>query len=110
MKPAYCAAVMSGTRYVKHELGSLSESEHSDQAAISGAPEAGAPRASPPELTHPVVVVTDFDDGLILPEVPHGGSATGAGRRQDVLDLPVPGDAADVLEGLPGTHNSLSHP
>lgn len=60
------------------------------------------------ERTHPVVVVTDFDDGLVLPEIPHGGSAAGAGRSQDVLDLPVPCNAADVLQRLPHTHNSLS--
>lgn len=62
------------------------------------------------EPTHPVTVVTDFDDGFVLPEIPHGSSATRAGRCQDVLDLPVPGNAADVLKRLLHTQNSLSQP
>lgn len=62
------------------------------------------------ERTHPVVVVTDFDDGLVLPEIPHGGSAAGAGRSQDVLDLPVPCNAADVLQRLPHTQQPVTTP
>lgn len=62
------------------------------------------------ELTHPVIVVTDFDDGLVLPEIPHGSSAARAGGREDVLDLPVPCDAADVLKRLSHTENSMSQP
>ena len=67
-------------------------------------------RAAARELTHPVIVVTDFDNGFVLPEIPHGSSATRAGGRQDVLDLPVPCDAADVLKRLSHTQNSLSQP
>jgi len=63
--------------------------------------------AATQELTHPVIVVTDFDDGFVLPEIPHSSSATRTGRRQDVLDLPVPRHAADVLERLSHTENSL---
>lgn len=62
------------------------------------------------ERTHPVVVVADFDDGLVLPEIPDGGPAAGAGGCQDVLHLPVPCNAADVLQRLRHTHNSLSQP
>lgn len=62
------------------------------------------------ESTHPVIVVTDFDNGFILPEIPHGSSAAWAGGCQNVLDLPVPGDAADVLKWLLHTQNSLSQP
>lgn len=61
-----------------------------------------------PELTHPVVVVADFDDGFILPEIPHSSSSAGAGGGQDVLDLPVPCNAADVLKRLSHKQHSLS--
>lgn len=67
-------------------------------------------RAAMRELTHPVIVVTDFDDGFILPEIPHSSSAARAGRCQDMLDLPVPCNAADVLKRLLHTQNSLSQP
>lgn len=47
--------------------------------------------------THPAAVLTDFDDGLILPEIPHNCLATGVSRRQDVLDLAVPGKGFNVF-------------
>lgn len=66
--------------------------------------------AAVPELTHPVVVVTDFDDGFVLPEIPHSSSSAGAGRGQDVLHLSVPCNTADVLKRLSHKQHSLSHP
>lgn len=68
----------------------------------------GTPQAPMQELTHPVIVVTDFDDGFVLPEIPHSSSAARAGRCQDVLDLPVPCDTADVLERLSHIRGSLT--
>lgn len=55
-------------------------------------------------------MVGDLDDGLVLPEVPDGGSAAGAGGGQDVLDLPVPCNAADVLQRLPHTQQPVTTP
>lgn len=52
------------------------------------------------KATDPVAVVTDFDDGLVLSQVPHDCFPTGVGRGQDVLDLPVPGHDADVFSRL----------
>lgn len=57
--------------------------------------------------TYSVAVVADFDDEVVLPEVPHRRSAARAGRRQDVLDLPVPRHAADVLQRLQDGHGEL---
>lgn len=51
-------------------------------------------------MTHPVAVITDFDDGFILPEIPHNCLTTGVSRRQNVLNLPVPGECLDVFWGL----------
>lgn len=45
-------------------------------------------------------MVTDLDDGLVLPQVPDDGFATRVGRGQDVLNLPVPGHNADVFGRL----------
>lgn len=45
-------------------------------------------------------MVADFNDQVVLAEVPHRGSATRAGRGQDVLDLSVPRHTADVLQRL----------
>lgn len=50
--------------------------------------------------THPIAVITDFDDRFILPEIPHNCLATGVSRRQNVLGLPVPRQCLDVLWGL----------
>lgn len=52
------------------------------------------------KATHPVAVVTDLDDGLILSQIPHNCFPTGAGRGQDVLNLPVPGHNTDVFSRL----------
>lgn len=46
---------------------------------------------------YPMAMVTDFDDRLILPEIPHNCCATGVSRRQNVLDLPVPRQCPDVF-------------
>lgn len=46
-------------------------------------------------------MVADFDDEVILAEIPDGGSAARAGRGQDVLDLSIPRYTADVLQRLP---------
>lgn len=45
-------------------------------------------------------MVTDLDDGLILPQVPHNRFPTRVGRGQDVLNLPVPGHHTDVFNRL----------
>lgn len=45
-------------------------------------------------------MVADLDNGFVLPQVPDNRFATWADRGQDVLDLPVPGDGADVFSGL----------
>lgn len=50
--------------------------------------------------THPFAVITDFDDRFVLPEIPHNCLAAGVSRRQNVLNLPVPGEGLDVLWGL----------
>lgn len=50
--------------------------------------------------TYPVAVITDFDDRLIFPEIPHDCLATGVSRGQNVLDLPVPRECLDVFWGL----------
>lgn len=50
--------------------------------------------------THPAAVVTDFDDGLILPEIPHNCLAAGVSRRQNVLDLAVPRQCFNVFWGV----------
>lgn len=68
---------------------------------------AGAPRGTGGPPTYSVAVVADFDDEVVLPEVPHRRSAARAGRRQDVLDLPVPRHAADVLQRLQDGHGEL---
>lgn len=52
-------------------------------------------------FTHSVAVVTDFDDRLILPEVPNHGLATWVSRGQDMLHLPIPGHNTDVFMRLP---------
>lgn len=52
------------------------------------------------EETYPVAVVADFNDEVVLAEVPHRRSPAGVGRGQDVLDLSVPRHKADVLHGL----------
>lgn len=52
------------------------------------------------EDTYPVAVVADFNDEVILTQVPDWRSPTGVGWGQDVLDLSVPGHEADVLHGL----------
>ena len=53
-------------------------------------------------------MVANFDDEVVLAEVPDGGSSAGAGGGQDVLHLSVPRHTADVLQGLfkhtPTTH------
>lgn len=45
-------------------------------------------------------MVTDLDDGFILPQVPHNCFPAGGGRGQDVLDLSVPGHNTDVFSRL----------
>lgn len=63
--------------------------------------------------THPAAVVTDFDDGLVLPEIPHNGLATGVSRRQNVLDLAVPRQCFNVFWGVlrqDGERDSLPSP
>ena len=50
--------------------------------------------------THPVAVITDFDDRFILPEIPHDCLAAGVSRRQNVLNLTVPRECLDVFWGL----------
>lgn len=50
--------------------------------------------------TYSVAVVADFNDEVVLAEVPHWGPATRAGWGQDVLDLSVPRHTADVLQRL----------
>ena len=45
-------------------------------------------------------MVADFNDEVVLAEVPDGGAAAGTGRGQDVLHLTVPRHAADVLQRL----------
>lgn len=52
------------------------------------------------EGTNPVAVVTDLDDGLVLPQVPYNCFPTGVDRGQDVLNLPVPGHNANVFSRL----------
>ena len=52
------------------------------------------------KATYPVAVVTDLDDGFVLSQVPHNCFPTGAGRGQDVLNLPVPGHDTDVFSRL----------
>jgi len=54
-----------------------------------------------PSSTHSVAVVTDFDDRLILPEVPNHSLAAGVSGGQDVLHLPIPGHHPDVFMRLP---------
>ena len=51
-------------------------------------------------LTHPVAMITDFDDRFILPEIPHDCLAAGVSRRQNVLNLTVPRESLDILQGL----------
>lgn len=48
-------------------------------------------------ITHPVAMIADFDDGFILPEIPHNCLAAGVSRRQNVLNLWVPSDCLDVF-------------
>lgn len=45
-------------------------------------------------------MVTDLDDGLVLPQVPYNCFSTGVGRGQNVLNLPVPGHHTDVFNRL----------
>lgn len=60
------------------------------------------------ELTDPVAVVADFDDEVILPQVPDGRPPAGTGRSKNVLHLAVPCHTANVLQRL--THkNSNKH-
>ena len=44
------------------------------------------PEPPPPHVTHPCLAVADFDDGLVLPQVPDH-AAGGEGGRHDVLNL-----------------------
>lgn len=63
--------------------------------------------------THPAAVVADFDDGLVLPEIPHNCLATGVSRRQNVLDLAVPRQCFNVFRGVlrqDGERDSLPSP
>lgn len=50
--------------------------------------------------THPIAVITDFDDRFILPEIPHDCLAAGVSRRQNVLNLTVPRDSLDIFQWL----------
>lgn len=50
--------------------------------------------------TNPVAVIADFDNQVVLSEIPDWGFSTGAGWGQDVLNLFVPCNTADVLWGL----------
>ena len=52
------------------------------------------------KIPYPVAVVADFNDEVILAEVPDSSAAAGTGRGQDVLHLTVPRHAADVLQRL----------
>lgn len=45
-------------------------------------------------------MVTDLDNGLVLPQVPYNCFPTGIDRGQDVLNLPVPGNNANVFSRL----------
>lgn len=63
--------------------------------------------------THPAAVVADFDDGLVLPEIPHHCLATGVSRRQNVLGLAVPRQCFNVFRGVlrqDGERDSLPSP
>lgn len=45
-------------------------------------------------------MVADLNNGLVLPQIPHDRFPAGVDRGQDVLDLPVPGDGANVFSRL----------
>lgn len=45
-------------------------------------------------------MVADLDNGLVLPQVPYNCFPTGIDRGQDVLNLPVPGNNANVFSRL----------
>lgn len=52
------------------------------------------------QVTNPVAVVADLNNWLVLSQVPHNRFPAWVDRGQDVLDLPVPGDGADVFSRL----------
>lgn len=57
-------------------------------------------------FTNPVAVVADFNDQVVLSQIPDRSFSAGAGRGQDVLHLFVPRNTADVLQGLEETPKS----
>lgn len=56
--------------------------------------------------SYPVAVVADFDDGLVLPQIPDHGFPAGVSRRKYVRHLTVPRHHAHVLRRL--THDRTS--
>lgn len=70
-----------------------------EQLPLFASREAGA-QAPVPTTTHPAAVVADFDDGLVLPEIPHNCLAIGVSRGQNVLDLAVPRQCFNVFWGV----------
>ena len=58
-------------------------------------------------------MAADFNDGLILSEIPHHRLAAGVSGSQEVLDIEVPRQCLDVLWGVlrqDGERNNLPSP